>query len=155
MTKLSIIPTRRSRASLWNDDVDSLFNSMLQSFGSTAWPTVSDASFGNALIRWDFSENETGYTLHADLPGVTKDKLDVALDDDILTIKGEKETSAQRTENQVHISERSYGSFSRSLRLPSDVDTDNIEVNLKDGVLNIQLPKLAEAQQKTRKLTVK
>ena len=135
--------------------MDRMFDTMLSNFGTT-WPTLSeDSSFGGNLLAWDFSETETSYSLHADLPGVQKDQLDISLDDDVLTIKGEKKTSSKRTENQVHISELSFGSFSRSLRLPKDVDTNSIDVSLKDGVLDITIAKLAEAQQKARKLTVK
>jgi HSP20 family protein len=79
-----------------------------------------------------------------ELPGMAKDDVDISLKDDILTIKGEKKQEREEKEENRYYVERTYGSFSRTLTLPSKVNPDGVEARFKDGVLEINLPKAEE-----------
>jgi HSP20 family protein len=102
----------------------------------------------------DVFENENGYVLKAELPGVNKDDINLDINNKALTLKGEKKFE-EKTEkdNYVRI-ERSYGSFTRTFALPDKVDTENIKANYKDGVLEITLPKKEEAKPKEIKVEI-
>jgi len=73
----------------------------------------------------------------------------------VLTIKGEKKTEHEEKEGECCLSERSYGSFSRSIALPAEVDQDKIDATFKKGVLTIKLPKTAPAETTVKKIAVK
>jgi HSP20 family protein len=113
------------------------------------------AGNGKMLPRMEFSETEREFRLTAELPGVEESEIDISLSADMLTIKAEKKSESERKDENVHVSERSYGMFERSTRLPSAVDENKIDATLKNGVLTIVLPKTAEEQAKSRKITVK
>lgn len=98
-------------------------------------------------------EKEDKYVVKAELPGLKEDDVDISVSDDTLTLKGEKKTEHEVKEEEHHWSERTYGSFLRTIRLPSDVETKKIEANYEDGMLEITLPKMAEV--KPKKITVK
>jgi HSP20 family protein len=97
-------------------------------------------------------EKEDSYVVKAELPGMKLEDVDVSLSDDILTVKGEKKAEYEVSEKDYHFNERSYGSFMRSVRLPSNVDAKKIEAFFEDGVLEVTLPKAAEV--KSKKITV-
>jgi len=105
--------------------------------------------------RIDFAETEEGYELAADLPGLDENNVDVSVVDHTLTIKGERTFEEQSKGRNLHLSERSFGSFQRSLALPDDVDHTAIEASLNNGVLRVRLPKSKEAAPATRQIKVK
>ena len=84
----------------------------------------------------------------ADLPGLTKDDVTVTLQDNYLTIRGEKKHETEQKESDYFLSERVYGSFTRTVELPTTVDAKKIEARFKDGVLHVTLPKTEEAKPK-------
>ena len=90
------------------------------------------------------------------MPGVEEKDIDISLHEDILTIKGEKkdEKEEKDAKGNRYYSERRYGSFSRSVVLPSNVDIENIGANLKDGVLTITLPKKEDDNNKEKKIEI-
>ncbi len=102
--------------------------------------------------RWlpvvDVSENKDNYVIHAELPGMKKKDVKITLQDDVLTISGEKKVEREEKDKTYHLVERSYGQFSRSFTLPAKVEADKIKAEFKDGVLNITLPKAPEAKAK-------
>lgn len=102
----------------------------------------------------DVRENASQIAIEAELPGLEDKDVDVTLRDGILTIKGEKKSEAERTEDDVHITERSYGSFQRSLRVPDTVDEEQIKAKLEKGVLHITLPKRPEAVRAEKKIQI-
>ena len=104
---------------------------------------------GNALAL-DVHETDQAYTVQTSLPGVEADKINISFQDDVLTIGGEVEQT-KTTEDQntrVLLSERSYGKFSRSIRLAQAIDADKVEANYENGVLTLTLPKAPEVQPK-------
>ncbi|GLS28456.1 Hsp20/alpha crystallin family protein [Mesorhizobium albiziae] len=90
-----------------------------------------------------------------ELPGIDQEDVDVSLTDRALTIKGEKKSEREESRKGYHVSERSYGSFYRSIPLPSGVDTDKANAEFKNGVLTVSLPKTREALSRGKKIEVK
>lgn len=102
----------------------------------------------------DVRENASEIVIEAELPGLEEKDVDVTLRDGILTIKGNKKSEAERTEDDVHITERSFGSFQRSLRVPDSVDEEHIKAKLEKGVLHVALPKRPEAVRSEKKIPI-
>lgn len=108
------------------------------------------------LRRWnpatDLLATETEYILRADLPGVAEDDVRIELDDNVLTVSGERKAEHEERKEGYYRVERSTGSFSRSLRLPDGVDADAITANFDRGVLEVRIPK--PEQPKPRKVAI-
>ena len=101
----------------------------------------------------DISERKDAYVVTVEVPGVNPDDLDITLEDGLLTIQGERQFTQESTEQQFHRVERRYGSFRRSITLPSQVQADAIEASFENGVLEVVVPKAEEA--KPKKISVK
>jgi HSP20 family protein len=102
----------------------------------------------------DLSETKESYIVKAEIPGMEAKDIDITLQDDLLTIRGEKKQEKEEKDENYHFVERSYGSFTRSIRLPQEVKGDKIKASYKDGVLKITLPKSEEAKKKETKIKV-
>jgi len=109
-------------------------------------------SEGRETPAMDVKEQNDKFIFTADLPGVKKEDLDVSITGDILTIKAERKSDGEVCEEYYHLSERSCGSFLRSMALPPTCDAENIEATYENGVLKIALPK--SAQSEIKKITV-
>ncbi|MCI0712837.1 MAG: Hsp20/alpha crystallin family protein [Chloroflexi bacterium] len=95
----------------------------------------------------DVSETDTAYHASIEVPGVNAEDINISLEDNILTIEAEiAEAVGEREDNRALLRERRYGTYSRSLRLPHPVDVDNIEATYNNGILELDLPKVPEAQ---------
>lgn len=103
----------------------------------------------------DVSETDDAVVVKAELPGMDTKDVDVSLSGDVLTIKGEKKEEKEEKTKSFHRVERSYGSFTRSVRLPAAVVSDKVEATFKNGVLTVNLPKAEEAKRKVLKVNVK
>lgn len=113
-----------------------------------AWSEA--ASFHPAV---DIAETEQAYVVKAELPGVAPENIDVQVEDDVLTVRGERKRENEQTSGGYRRVERSYGSFSRSFVLPKGTNPDSIEAQVESGVLTVTIPKPAAA--KSRKVEVK
>jgi HSP20 family protein len=102
----------------------------------------------------DLYEEKDDIVVKAELPGIEKDKIEVNLADHTLTIKGEKKKEEEIKEENYYRSERSYGSFVRTLELPKDVHADKVKATFKNGILEVRLPKTEEAKTKEVKVKV-
>ena len=102
----------------------------------------------------DIFEHEGNLVLKAELPGVDPKDVDVRVENNVLTLRGERKFENEVKRESYHRVERSYGSFSRSFTLPSVVNTERIEANYKDGVLRVMLPKREEAKPKQISISV-
>jgi HSP20 family protein len=102
----------------------------------------------------DIYEDEHSISLKAELPGVDPKDVDVRVENNTLTIKGERKFEKEEKEENFHRIERRYGSFVRNFTLPSTVDTDNVKADFENGVLKIQLQKRAEAKPKQIKVNI-
>jgi len=107
------------------------------------------------MPQMNISEDEKEITVSAELPGIDEKDLDISITKEALIIKGEKKTETEDKKKDYHRIERSYGSFSRTIALPENVDESNAVAELKKGVLKIAIPKTAVAQPQRRKLEVK
>jgi HSP20 family protein len=96
----------------------------------------------------DVFEKADKFVVKAELPGIREDDIHVSVVGDTLSIRGEKKTETEVKEEDYYRSERSYGSFYRSIPLPSKVDANKIEATFEDGVLEVALPKSAKAKPK-------
>lgn len=101
----------------------------------------------------DLSEDERSYVVTVELPGVRKEDVTVELQDDVLTIRGEKKTERDDKKGKSHWIERSYGSFCRFFSLPPSALADELKAGFKDGVLTVEIPKREQA--KTRQIAIK
>jgi HSP20 family protein len=96
----------------------------------------------------DVVEDENDYLVKASLPGVRPDDLEITYNKGMLTIKGEIKDESETTKGQYHLRERRYGTFSRSISLPTTVKPEDIQANYKDGILELHLPKTEEVKPK-------
>jgi HSP20 family protein len=97
-------------------------------------------------------EDADKVTVQLELAGVKKEDFDISLQDDVLTISGERKSESEKREGESYRSERSFGSFSRSVTLPSPVKSADVKATYQDGILTVTLPKAEEA--KPRKIQV-
>ncbi|KPJ80655.1 MAG: hypothetical protein AMS19_09210 [Gemmatimonas sp. SG8_23] len=91
-------------------------------------------------------ENDGEYLLTAELPGIFKDDVHVTVEDNVLTLRGEKKLEKERKEGRAHIRERRYGSFERCFTLPRNVDENKIRAEFHDGIVEVHLPKGEETK---------
>jgi len=113
--------------------------------------------WGAGVAAVDVVDKDEAVQVRAELPGLNEDDVDVRLSDGVLTIKGEKKEEREegKKESSYYLSERRYGSFQRSFRIPEGIDMDNVDASFKKGVLTVTLPKSEEAQKKVKKIAVK
>jgi HSP20 family protein len=102
----------------------------------------------------DIYEHEGNLVLQAELPGVDPKHVDVRVENNVLTLRGERKFDSEVKREQYHRVERAYGTFSRSFTLPSVVDTGKIKAEFKDGVLRVTLPQREEAKPKQIQIAV-
>jgi HSP20 family protein len=103
----------------------------------------------------DVFEKEDKFVVKAELPGMKEEDIDISVVGDTLTIKGERKAESEVEEEDYYYCERSYGSFSRSIAIPSNVDAKKIEANYNDGVLEVSLPKTPEVKPKKISVSAK
>lgn len=102
----------------------------------------------------DVYEDQNGITLKLEVPGIDEKDLDVRVENNVLTVHGERKFEKEEKEENFQRIERRYGSFTRSFTLPNTVDTENVEANYDKGVLSLRLAKRAEAKPKQIKVNV-
>jgi HSP20 family protein len=103
----------------------------------------------------DIYEEPEAIMIEADLPGLNKENVSVNLENNVLTIQGERKLEHEEKRENYHRVERAYGSFTRSFTIPSNIQAEKIEAEFKDGVLRIRLPKREEAKPKQIEVKVK
>jgi HSP20 family protein len=129
--------------------MERVMNRALRGFG--AWP--AEAEKWNIPI--DVVQKNDEIVVHASLPGVSPEKIEVTVEDDVLTVKAESEIKSETQESGYLIRERAFGMFYRALRLPESVATEKITSQYENGVLTINLPKAEEKKKKLIKIGVK
>jgi len=146
MTKL--IPWKDQEINKLRKEIDHLFSRVWSGFGASVFP---GERAGAPFI--DVAETEKTLTLKAELPGINPDDLDISVEDDVLTISGEKYDENVEEKGYYHRVERTFGSFSRGIRLPCRVEVDRIQATYKKGILYIVMPKCKP--ESARKIKVK
>ncbi len=137
-----------------NDLFDEFFRDFEDSFG---WPAALADRRGTARLvpQVDVSETEKDILVKADLPGLEEKDVEVTLDDNLLTIRGEKRHEHEEKDRDYYLMERSYGSFERAIPLPEGIEQDKIAASFKNGVLTVTIPKTPEARSKTKRIPIK
>lgn len=110
--------------------------------------TVMGGEAGKWMPSVDIRETDDALIVEAELPGIDKKDAKVEVKDGVLTISGERRYEKDVKEENVHRIERSYGSFTRSFGLPNNIDVENVDAQMKDGVLTVRLPKRESAKPK-------
>jgi len=132
----------------FQDEMNKLFNEFF-----------SRRSRGEEISLWapalDISETDDEIRIKAELPGVKKEDVSISISNNILVIRGEKKREVEEEKENFHRVERIYGSFHRSLELPTVVQPENVEATFEGGVLNIVLPKSEEVKPKEIYINVK
>lgn len=99
-------------------------------------------------------ENKEGLQITAELPGVDEKDIDVSFTNGILTIRGEKKSEDTKEGETYHISERNYGSFTRSIKLPYEPEENKISASFKDGVLSVSIPRSEKSKSSVHKIAI-
>ena len=103
----------------------------------------------------DAGSTDKAYEIELELPGVDEKDIEVTVDDNVLTVKGEKRSQHEKKGKTYYFSERTYGAFQRSFRLAGDVDADHIDAAFNKGILTIRLPKRADASETAKRIEIK
>jgi HSP20 family protein len=119
-------------------------------FGRTPFAMAATEGIWSPLV--DVHETKEGFQLQVELPGVKQEDIQVTIEGDTLTLKGERKRETEMKEDRYHRIERSYGTFQRSIVLPSVVDPNRVKATYRDGVLQILLPKNEAARPKEIKV---
>jgi HSP20 family protein len=124
-------------------------------FGRFRGGVLDEGTSTGILPAVDIIERETDFLVKVELPGVNKDEVKITVQNDVLTIRGEKKFEKEKKGDTYHRVERSYGAFQRSFTLPASVKNDKIEATHENGVLHVILPKAEEAKPKEIEVKVK
>lgn len=133
---MSPLLTRRRTFAPWRD-LEDLENRLLR--------LTEDFGNGETVAGWrpavDLTESDGEFRLTAEFPGMSVDDIDVEVEEGDLILRGKKEMAEEKKGEDYHVTERSYGEFYRRFSLPSSVDAEEIEAEMKDGVLKVRMPK--------------
>jgi HSP20 family protein len=128
----------------WGNDFDTFFDRL--------WPDFPSELGAEWAPNVDFFEKDGSYHLTAEVPGMSKDDISVSIHDGLVTVSGKKESTKEEKESNYYMKETQYGSFSRSFRLPGEVEEEKVDATYKDGVLTVVMPKKGGAE--TKKIKV-
>lgn len=121
------------------------------------WPSISfDEDVFDRIVNTengvyfpaDIYEKDGNIHVRAELPGISKDDIDIEIKDGLLTLKSEKQEEKEVKEDAYYVKECRIGRYKRSFRLPDDIDEENVSADLKDGILSITLPRKQEVKVK-------
>jgi HSP20 family protein len=127
-------------------EVDRLFDEFARGFGP-----LSTLSRPNLMPSIDVAETDKEIEITAELPGLERKDVEISLEDDVLTIRGEKKIEKNEKDDKdknYHLTERSYGVFYRMLQLPPGIDPSTVQATMSNGVLKIKIPKPAHSEAK-------
>jgi HSP20 family protein len=146
-------------------EVDRWFDDMWRQFTGAGMPsplrtarplsTMSSPAPLFGIPPADLKETEQAYQLAVELPGLSREDIDLQLRDDLLIIRGHKAEESEDAKANYRFAERRFGRFERAFPIPDDVDPSGVDANFRDGVLRISLPKRPEAAQRTSKIEIK
>jgi HSP20 family protein len=127
-------------------ELDSLQGDMNRLFDRFFEGRAANGTSRRWIPAMDLVETDDHLVLRGDLPGMTEDDVDIEIKDSVLTVSGERRAEHEDKGEGYHRVERAFGSFSRSLSLPQGIEPERVEANFKDGVLEVRIPKPAEAK---------
>jgi HSP20 family protein len=157
MNLKSLIPIGRGRISSWTRtcdpftrlrrEVELVFEEFSPGFSTCAAPATE------LTPKMDAGESDKEFELTFELPGLEEKDVEINVTDNVLTVRGEKKAEKEQKEKDCRVTERSYGSFTRSVELPEGTDSDAIKATITKGVLNVTVPKPVPAV--TKKVDIK
>jgi HSP20 family protein len=150
----SSVPVRREEYhpfSLFRQEMNTLFDNFFRGFDLEPF----SGRLGAFSPHIDVKESDKDIAIIAELPGMDDKDIHVSLTRDSLTIKGEKKEEKEEKGKDYYRMERSFGSFTRTIPLPVEIDTDKVKADFKKGVLTVTLPKTATAIKEKKKIPVK
>ena len=145
---------KRNEVEPRTNDVWGLQSDINRLFDAFMGPLETTESKEMMVPRLDVAELKDRYEVKAELPGLDEKDIELTLEDGLLTISGEKKAETEEKEKGYYLKECSYGSFSRSVRLPENISDDKIEAKFKKGVLTVKLPKKEILPPKSRKIAI-
>jgi HSP20 family protein len=146
-------PGPRDIFSAMRNEMDRVFQRF--EHGWPRWPTLLRGEGAIAVPELDVRESTSAIVVEAELPGVDEKDVSVTLANGVLTIKGEKKHEKEEKGENYHLTERSFGSFERSIRLPDTIDEGRVEAKFDKGVLKVTAAKKPEAVKAERKIEIK
>lgn len=137
-------------------EMEQMFEDFFQRrFFAPSWmPRLKFPEMSEVTASVDMFEEGSDLVIKAEIPGMKKEEISIDFAGDTITISGEKKSEERTERKDYHRVERSFGSFSRRLRLPVEILVDKSQATFKDGVLEIRMPKSDTEKQKVRKITV-
>jgi len=135
-------------------EMNRLFDDFFKGFGLRPFGDETEG-LGSFVPHVDMTEDESAVKVTAELPGMDEKDIDINLTRDALTIKGEKKEEREEKGKETYYMERSFGSFTRVIPIPSEVDTEKVEATFSKGVLNITLPKVHMEKKQQKKIDIK
>ena len=143
----SLIPSRDGGALMRPDfglfglhrEIDRLFSEFAQGMGPNG---------ANIVPNIEISETDKAIEVTAEMPGLERKDVEISVDDDTLTIRGEKKVEENQKDKNVQLSERSYGVFVRVLQLPPGIDPASVQATMSNGILKLTIPKPAKSEPK-------
>lgn len=127
-------------------------NRLMETFFTDAETPLEESTFSPSL---DIAEEEKGFHVHLELPGMTEQDVELSFEKGVLRIKGEKKDVREEKGKNFTRTERTFGSFYRAIPFSTEVDDSKIEAHFDKGILNIYLPKAAQALREAKKITIK
>ena len=134
-----------------NEFVPTSFSNLIDRFFSDSLARSGGSSY-SFVPKVDIVENDKSYEISVAVPGLSKEDFKIDLNDNFLTISGERKFSKEKKENNLHVVETQYGNFSRSFSLPENIDAGKISAAYNNGILEISIPK---DEKKVLKTTIK
>jgi len=148
---MDMVPWKTGRQSSMVDSLRREFNQLFDRFWSGQLEPMH-------LSRWmpavDISETDDEVRVRAEVPGIDPKDIEVAVESNVLVIKGEKKEQREENREEYHRVERQYGTFVRSIQLPTEIDADKVEAVFRNGVLDVRLPKREDARPKQIRIDV-
>jgi HSP20 family protein len=134
-------------------EVDRMFDDFFEGFGRPGRSSLTGWSGPTPSI--DLAENDNEITITAELPGIDEKDIELTVTGDLLTLRGEKKSEREQANGDSYYAERRYGSFSRVVRLPFEVQDDVVEASYDKGVLSVRIAKPADHQRPVRRIEIK
>lgn len=147
-------PQRYDPFSAFRQEMDRLFDSFLGGGGGPPRGFLGAGGGEIVVPQIEVKETPEAYRVTAELPGMAEDDVEVTLSDGLLTLRGEKKSESTSEKDNFHLTERRYGSFQRSVRLPETIDEEKIAAHFDKGVLSVEVPKRPEAQKSPKKIAI-
>lgn len=148
----------RPRSTFPLGGVEDWFENVRKPFSLLPWPALTPFRFGGAEFGGPsvdmFEHDDAGLIVHAELPGMTRADVEVTIDNDLITISGEKKLETKVDRDDYYRAECEYGTFNRRLVLPEGLNAEKAEAAFKEGVLTIKVPRLEKVEKKGRRIKI-